>query len=218
MNHLFSTFKKFPDLQQAKELEQLLALNNIESRLIENKSNLDGSFASVLLNEYEIKIRPEDFDRADSLVEGLVAETLNEIDKDYYLLSFSDEELYDIIRKKDEWNEFDYLLARKLLTERGKKVDDELINNFKKQRLKELAKPEPHRHGWVISGYIFAFLGGFLGIVIGYLLWTSQKSLPNGTKVYSYSEYERMHGKTIFIIGLIIFPVALLMRILDKIA
>lgn len=101
------------------------------------------------------------------------------------------------------------------MTERGKNIDSDVLASLKKERLQILAKPEEPQKSWITVGYIFSILGGFLGIIIGYLLWTSKKTLPNGERIYSYNENDRKHGKTIFILGLIIFPLALLVKILS---
>lgn len=91
---------------------------------------------------------------------------INEIDKDYYLFEFTNEELYEILLKSDEWSAFDYTLTQKILSERGKPVDSGLLHSLKKERLKELAKPEDNQHSWIIGGYLFAILGVFLGLII----------------------------------------------------
>ncbi len=150
-------------------------------------------------------------------METQVENLINNVDDDYYLLSFTDDELYDILVKSDEWSEFDYSLSKKLLKERGKSVDDELLKSLKLKRIKELAKPEGNQKGWIIAGYIFAFLGGFLGLIIGYFLWTSKKTLPNGQKVFSYYPKDRRNGKYIFYISLIIFPISFLIKLFAKI-
>ena len=80
------------------------------------------------------------------------------------------------------------------------------------QRLEERAQPAENQKQWIIAGYIFACLGGLLGIIIGYYLWTSKKTLPNGQKVPSYTESDRKHGKYIFYIGLIVAPTALIIK------
>jgi len=67
---------------------------------------------------------------------------INEVEKDYYLLSFSDEELIDVIAKSDEWNKFDVELAQKILKEKGKEVTEQQITQIKQQRIEELSKPE----------------------------------------------------------------------------
>ncbi len=141
---------------------------------------------------------------------------INEVDRDYYLFEFTDEELYEILLKSDEWSAFDYSLAQQILTDRGKSIDKNLLNSLKNERLKDLAKPEGNQKPWIIGGYTFAILGGFLGLIIGYFLWTSKKTLPNGQKVYSYSVNDRKHGKYIFYISLIIAPTAMLLRVVGQ--
>ncbi|TDO98418.1 hypothetical protein [Flavobacterium sp. 245] len=216
MTENFIAFKNFPTRIQAKEIEILLNKNNIKTVLADNIAPVDITFSgSTLQNQYEIKIDPADFAKAEDILEKDTENLLNQVDKDYYLLSFSDEELYDVLLKSDEWNVFDYKLAQKLLKERGKNIDLDMLSSLKKERLKILAKPEENQKPWIIAGYIFSLLGGGIGIVIGYSLWTSKKTLPNGQRIYSYNDADRNHGKTIFILGSIIFPLALLIKILS---
>ncbi|MEO7978269.1 hypothetical protein [Flavobacterium sp.] len=217
MNKNYSVFRKYPTLAQVEELENLLNKNNIATEIADNIPPVDSSFSgSTLQNQYEIKIPLADFAKAEKILDEVAENLIDQVDKEHYLFSFTDEELYEILLKADEWNEFDYKLAQKILTERGKSIDTELLNALKKQRLDLLAQPEENQKPWIIAGYIFAILGGFLGILIGYSLWTSKKSLPNGQKVYSYSEKDRVQGKNIFYIGVIILPFYIIIRILTQ--
>ncbi|MWB94205.1 hypothetical protein GON26_07510 [Flavobacterium sp. GA093] len=215
MSETFSVFRKYPTLAQAKELKGLLQQHAIETILTDNIPPVDSSFSgSTLQNQYEVKIQFSDFEKAEKILDENAENLIEEVSKDHYLFEFSDEELYDILLKADEWNEFDYKLAQKILIKRGKPIDEDLIKALKKQRLESLAKPEENQKPWIIAGYIFALLGGFLGILIGYSLWTSKKSLPNGQSVYSYNEKDRNHGKNIFYIGLIILPFYIALKML----
>ena len=214
MNENLTVFRKFPTLIQAQELETLLNENNIKTVLADNIAPVDVTFSgNTLLNQYEIKIDSSDFEKAEAVLEKDAENILDNIDQDYYLLSFTDEELYEVLLKSDEWNIFDYKLAQKILINRGKTIDPEMLASFKKERLKILAKPEENQKPWIIAGYLFSILGGGIGIVIGYSLWTSKKTLPNGERIYSYNDLDREHGKMIFIIGLIIFPLVLIIKI-----
>ncbi|WP_350291259.1 hypothetical protein [uncultured Croceitalea sp.] len=208
-----SIFKKYPSLEQATEIKELLESNGIESILADNVPPVDVTFSgSTLEHQFEIRIKQSDFKEAEKILEKRAENLIDKVDNDYYLFDFSDEELYDILLKSDEWNEFDYTLAQKILKQKGKPVDKDLLNSLKKQRLEQLAKPEESQKAWIMAGYIFAMLGGLLGIIIGYFLWTAKKTLPNGQKVHTYSEKDRKQGKIIFIIAIIIFPTALILR------
>lgn len=218
MNDTFSVFRKYPIIEQAKELEMLLSENNIKVLLTDNIAPIDPSFSgSTLQNQFEIKIPVSDFEKAEKILQKDAEKLIDAVEKDYYLFSFSDDELYEILLKSDEWNEFDYSLAQKILTERGKSIDEDLLKALKKQRIELLSQPEENQRPWIITGYVLAFFGGFLGIVIGYLLWTSKKTLPDGQKVFSYNENDRKHGKSIFYIGLIIIPFYMAIKILAQI-
>lgn len=133
MTENFIAFKNFPTRIQAKEVEMLLNKNNIKTVLADNIAPVDITFSgSTLQNQYEIKIDPADFAKAQEILEKDTESLLNQVDKDYYLLSFSNEELYDVLLKSDEWNVFDYKLAQKLLTERGKNIDPDMLASLKK--------------------------------------------------------------------------------------
>lgn len=217
MNENYAIFRKFSTLEQATELKELLSNEGIESELADNVPSVDITFSgNTLQNQIEVRIKQIDFKKAEQILEKNAENLINEIHKDYYLFEFTDDELYEILIKSDEWNSFDYTLAQKILKERGKSVDDTLLNTLKKERLDDLARPEGNQEAWIIIGYVFAFIGGLLGLIVGYFLWTSTKTLPNGQKVYSYSSKDRKHGKYIFYIGLIIAPTALLLRLASQ--
>ncbi len=62
-------------------------------------------------------MRTSDFDRANRALEEYYQPILNDVDPDYYLLSFSDRELLDVVNQPDKWGHFDRALAKKLLLE-----------------------------------------------------------------------------------------------------
>lgn len=213
----YTTFKKFPDAAEAKHLQQFLIENGIECTFVNNSPRLDNSFSGgELLKEYEIQLKQSDFEKAHELLEQLAEDMMSNLDEDYYMYSFSNEELYDVVLKQDEWSEFDYVLARKLLAQRGKAIDDAEISKMRMQRLVELARPEKNHRGWIIAGYIAALAGGFFGIIIGYVIWSSKKTLPNGSAVHTYTKEDRSHGRIILIIGAIVLPFAFMFRLLSQ--
>lgn len=218
MSQNFIAFRNFPTLIQAQELETLLNKNNIKTLLADNIAPVDITFSgSTVQNQYEVKIETSDFKHADAILEKEAENLLDTIDKDYYLLSFTNEELYEVLLSSDEWSVFDYKLAQRILTNRGKTIDPEMLASLKKERLKILAKPEENQKPWIIAGYIFSLLGGGIGIIIGYSLWKSKKTLPNGERVYSYTTEDRKSGKRIFLISTIILPLSFILSLISNI-
>lgn len=215
MSTSFAVFKKYSSFELAKEVTTILQNKGIEVHFTDNLPRIDGNIMGTSYGiDYEIKIKPSDFEKAEKALSENAENLIHQIDKNHYIYSFSDDELYNIILKPDEWNEIDYLMAKKLLEDKGKSVDESMIHSIKKQRITDLAKPEESQKAWIYAGYLAAILGGFLGIVIGYVLMTSTKTLPNGEKVYSYSKEDRASGKTIFYLSLVFFPIYLILKIL----
>ncbi|MFP9100732.1 hypothetical protein ACLI09_16910 [Flavobacterium sp. RHBU_24] len=116
-------FKTYAFIEEAKALKALLETNEMPAEIVEVSSGLDSNFSGEFQKEYAIKIQHKDFERAQAYLEQIAEAQIANVPDGYYLLDFTDEELHDLVQKKDEWNEFDYLLAKKLLKERGKHVD-----------------------------------------------------------------------------------------------
>jgi hypothetical protein len=57
--------------------------------------------------------------------------------------------------------------------------------------------------GWLIAGYIFALLGGLIGIWIGSRLLFGKVKLTDGTIVKTYDESSRTQGTIILVLAII---------------
>lgn len=199
----YVTYRKFPDAAQAKGLQQFLISNGIECIFVDTSPQVGSSvMGGDMLKECEVQLKPEQFEAADKLLENYAANLFNNLPEDYYLLTFTDEELQDVVLKHDEWSEFDYMLARKLLAERGKQIDDSQIKAMRQERIADLAKPEKVHAGWIVAGYVFALLGGFFGVITGYVLYSAKKTLPDGSVVPTYAPSDRANGKIILLLSI----------------
>ncbi|MGH1518446.1 hypothetical protein [Chryseobacterium sp. JK1] len=209
-----STYRKFIYKDDALELIKVLEHHQIIYELEDNSSRLGASFGGdANTNEFELKIQQEDFEKVEHLEEELVRNDVNQIEDNYYLFDYSDEELIEIVMKKEEWSKFDYLLAQKILKNRGKEVNSDLLNIINKQRIQNLAAQEKSPKLLIVMGYFFALLGGFIGIFIGYHLMKYRKVLPNGEKMYGFSENDRQQGQNILIFSVISFIVWTALRL-----
>ena len=216
MNQPLLTFQRFNDIGLANEFAERLTQLGIYCEIDNQTVPFDVTYANnPLENDIRIKLHPEDFTKANTALDEYYKSQLDSIDKDYYLFSFTDNELEEIVRRPDEWNRLDYQLALKLLKDHGIEIKPEVIESYQQRRIAVLSQTENMSIWWVYIGYATAVLGGFLGMVIGFLLVYGKKTLPNGTSVYINSDKLRFHGKLILaistvclVIGYIISPLA----------
>lgn len=199
-------------------MQELLESIEIPAELGESTAPVDITFSNQKIDQiFEVRIAGSNFEKADELLKGLAEEFFSQIDPDYYLFDFSDEELREILTKPDEWGDLDQHLAVKLLKDRGQGVTQEQINGWRKERLEKLAKPDKDQKSWIFFGYIFAIAGGLIGLLIGYSMLKAKKVLPNGAEVHRYSEKDRKQAKTIFNVGLLVFIGTLLMIVINSV-
>lgn len=213
MADAFLTFQKFHDIEIAKEIAERLKQNGIEYYLEENPKFFDPSFANNKVDpDINLKLRAADFSKAHKALEDYYSNSFENIEQDYYLFDFTDEELVEIVSKPDEWGHFDYMLSQKILKDRGKEINPEIAELLKTQRIKDLAKPEATDNYWIYAGYFSAVFGGLFGIIIGWTLVYSKKTLPDGQRIYAHSEKDRNHGTRILLISCISLIIWVLIR------
>ncbi|CAN5306419.1 hypothetical protein BH10BAC4_BH10BAC4_04350 [soil metagenome] len=209
------TYKKFNDRESAEALGEILKTKGIEFEITEDRNNIGSVYGNRTFTQlFYVNIRPEFFSKADEAVLKVSDESVATVDQDHYLYSFTDEELFDIVTKPDEWNALDYQLSQKILKERGKDISTETVALLKAQRTKELARPEPRQPGLIAAGYIFALVGGIIGVFIGWHISTYKKVLPDGKQVFGFQQEDRKQGRIIWILGSIMFIISLAIRFL----
>lgn len=138
---------------------------------------------------------------------------IDELDSDYYLLSFTDSELYDVLVKEDEWAEHDVEHARKILKKRSFNINESKLKQEIDERMANFRKPDKNQTGLIIIGYIFAAFGGFLGLLFGYALYATKKELPGGERIHRYSESNRKSGLNILIISAITLSIGVILKL-----
>ena len=208
----YVTYQKFNDMGLANAMAHKLQESNIDYQLYDDSKYFDVSFANnSFAADITLKIKQDDFIKADKALENQYKEDLAEVDRDYYLFSFSDDELKEIITKPDEWGSFDYQLAQQILKEKGKAIDPKEVALLKFRRVNELAEPETIKEFWIVLGYLtsvvlgfFTVLGGFIGIFIGWGLFYLKKTLPDGEVVHFYNQKTRVQGKYLLIFSSVI--------------
>ncbi|HVS90505.1 MAG TPA: hypothetical protein VHE59_00635 [Mucilaginibacter sp.] len=185
--------------------------HGIEYQIQEETSGFDPSL--VMSNapmDYAVKIKSTDFEQVNQLLKESESVNVEDVEKDYYLFGFTDEELMDILIKADEWSPFDVGLARKILADRGKTISDKDIADINEKRIEELKVVKPLSTWLLFVSYVLAF--GLVGFPIGWYLATAKRTLPDGERIYSFTQRDRKHGLRILWIAAITFILGLLYR------
>lgn len=205
----YVTFRKFSDQAEALDLKEILTSEGIDTLVEEDSYDLDITFANnaLISKSYLVKMDRADFRRAESILFHHSEALLEGLPPDYYVYDFSDEELREIVENPDEWSTMDYVLAIRLLKEKGTDISTTQIEEIKAQKVKSLSEPAEMHPGMIVTGYVLSFLGGIFGLVVGAIL--QQKiTLPDGNTVPAYVKSNRVHG--INMIGISIGMVVLL--------
>ena len=209
----FIKYRSFNDKAIATELYQTLKQKDIDVVWEDTEGFFDASFAhNEFLNIYYVKLKQEDFRKADEILMQMAIDTKHEPIGDYYLLSFSNEELIDVLKKPDEWNEFDRYWARKILKEKGIEVSDMEVEQAKTERLTELTRPWSVDKLWIIC-VVCLWLAALLSIhiylaiavvFISAYISLSKKTLPDGLRVNAFSAGDRLVGKIVLVAGVLL--------------
>lgn len=225
MSQELLTFQKFKDAEVAKEVAEKLADGGIYYETESEEKFFDPSFSvNSVKNNIALKLRPSDFIKANKILDDYYKSQINLVGSDYYLFDFTNEELQEILTKPDEWGHMDYQLAQVILKDRGKEINEVELASLKEERKQELSKPEKSQHWLVITGYFIAasspfwnelvrFAGFFLAIIIGSILSSAKKTLPDGETVFMYAPTDRRQGKIIIIVAIILAIGFLIFRV-----
>ncbi|HTE24207.1 hypothetical protein [Flavitalea sp.] len=202
MSDHFVVFQKFTHQAQAEEIVELFRSAGIDYQLEGTKAPFDPTFTFTSYEpEVELKIKQKDFQRAGNLLDSHYQQMISDVPSDYYLNNFSDVELQDLIQKKDEWGQFDYVFAKHLLGERGSAITSEAENEITSQRLLELKKPAELSTYWIVIGYVLAVIGSLIGFFMALTILVFRKTLPDGELIFGYDKYSRNHAMAMMIIS-----------------
>ena len=197
-------FRSFYSEEEAIFLLEFFKEKGINCSIVKHRPIADKVYVGINYDrEFHVKIRGSEFNGANEILDSQIAQNLSQIGPDYYLYSFSNEELLEIIEKPDEWNNQDIVISKKILQDRGFSISEAEITEKKLKRIKELEQPDKEGRLFIILGYFFSFFFGFFGVFFGLLIMNLTKTLPDGRKVFVYEKKTRGHGKNILIIGLI---------------
>lgn len=205
-------FKTYPNVDSAKEAAAILEENGIELDVREEARVLDSNYiGQQFSNPWLLYLHGEDFDRANQILEDHIVVRLEDVDPGYLLLSFSDEELIDVMEKKDEWGMYNYKLAEMLLRQKDRPIPEVQIAIRQAENLKVKEQPVASGNMFLILGYlsvlggiftlfvpartpVLTLMQGLLGLFIGWLLSHHKRTLSNGKRSYYFNNSTRLQG------------------------
>ena len=194
----FLTFRTFSDQQFAKEFTLLLSEHQIEHVLESSGSNNPLLTAAADNEQFYVKIQGVDFNKAHQALREFYARQVEQVESDYYLFSFTQEELLDLIQHPNDWSDFDYALATKLLKEQGiQEIENTVVLPEEIPQNKRPSFTEED----LMRGIVTSLFGGFMGAWKGWTVLTDTIILPNGEEEHAYSEPDRKRGGTLFAVG-----------------
>ncbi|PUZ28883.1 hypothetical protein DCC81_05230 [Chitinophaga parva] len=227
--HPYRTFRRFESESEAATFVQFLMANGIPATMETVPPILDRTLVGEAPGaRVEVKVQGYQFMAAQRLLRNSVQITLDDIEPDYYLFSFSDKELLDIVHRPDEWGEYDQALAVALLREHGIAITEEQVEAAEEARIAELARPRPLTNTTLAgiycvgaAGFLISFLGFYqllhgltpIALFAGLMMATpaasgiaflkGRRTLPDGSSAYMFDERTRRHGRIMIIASVV---------------
>ena len=114
-----SSFKEYQSFISADAGQPLIELLFKHGVVFETGYDKPVYDAKMAFNETEtrfvVRLHPEDFDRARALEDEASEALVADADPGHYLFGFSDDELFEVVMKRDEWSSYDVALAGRIL-------------------------------------------------------------------------------------------------------
>lgn len=228
----FIVYQSFEDQESAYRTAATLESRDIPLIVEKVSQLLDSNIIGVMnTSPYVIKLRAIDFDKANDIIRANTIINLDEVDKDYMLLSFTNEELIDVAAKEDEWGIYNAKLATALLMQRQVAEPRAAIEAIKTRHQQEIAKPTSAAIGLLTLGYVSALTGttiiasqydatipfvvfpGIFGLIAGGILVTTKKTLPDGNQIHYFDNKSRNHGLVIVGLSILVFVVRFIIQL-----
>ena len=190
------------------EIKSVLEAARVPYRIGSTATNFDiTTIGSGSDPEVIISVRRDDFPAARAAMEVEFLKV--DLPSDHYLLTFSDEELAEILGKPSEWSPFDVAHARKLAEAR--EIDPEDIKRQSEERVERLRRGKPASGTLLFFGWLFTVLGGLIGIGIAWSICSMKEKTPEG-EFFTYDERSREIGKPMLLLACVMTGFAVLFR------
>lgn len=210
----FITLYSYSNHEDATDAILVLKKHGINYEIDDSTPSLDPFFAyNTAAYSIHLKVREEDAARSLELISSSLAENVSkeirEVTSESLMEKYSNEELKEVIRKKDEWDADDMARAERILKVRGITITQEEKEHLWQQRLQETRQPQKGSTGWIILGFAVALMGGLFGLAIGASYLFLKKNDMHGYKHYMFDRTTRMWGLAMVLTGIAVLAITL---------
>ena len=210
MNSELIELSRSQDSETIEEVKSVLDEAKIQYSTGYNSKNFDitiiqgGESPEIIL-----KVRRSEFDKARIALEQEYLKV--DLPSDHYLLTFTNEELAEVLGKPSEWSPFDVAHARSLAEKKGVQSVDIVAKSG--ERLEKLKEGKRASTTLLFFGWLFAIAGGLIGVLIAWSVCTMKEQTPEG-EFFTYDEDSRKIARPMLRAGLVVLTVGIVFRIL----
>lgn len=207
------------DQHDVMEKAALLNSAGIPFCIIENRTTgSEVTFTKLPTDSFELKVP---FDQQESVIRLLnenydlfpVKENIL-LHEFKHLLKYSNEDLKEVISKKDQWSDEAIESAILILESRGIHINQEDRFRLWMLRNELLSKAEKLPTRWLVIGFLLSLSGGIVGILFGLGLYKMKKRDLFGKDFYAYQPPSRKAGLLMIVAGLIVWILILIYQLL----
>ena len=214
-------FRDFVSKEQALEFSEILNSSEIPNSVEIPQTLADEIFVGTgALPKAIIKLLPEDFTRANEILEQRLETVTAEELTDHYLNQMSSEELNGLFAEPDKWSAEDLKVAEVILKGRGDDISEEEIKQKREERFAEIRKGRKGSRWWMLFYFLSIFLTIWVhiaffiaGVGMGYYYAYGTSVDPDGNKYFVFEPQTRFYGKLLLWSGLLLFFIQLLIII-----
>ncbi|MCE7996582.1 MAG: hypothetical protein HEP71_31725 [Roseivirga sp.] len=191
------TFKTYADQEVALSELTYLRQNGIEANLAQSHDN------GILT--FQLEVAEKDLETSQLLLKREDLSTTNEDSN--FMADYNDQELKDIIINQVDYGQAMVDNARAVLLERNPQIDFSEIEQTREMefanRLSKQQQGLRARTSGIVAAYIFALMGGIIGLGAGWFIQTGKTLAVDGNKYYTYDQHSRKHGERIKWLGIV---------------
>ena len=205
----FEFYRDFINTDEAKDFVKILEENRIAYSLEGAETIIDSAIVgNGIIPKAIIKIAPADFKIINAVLKENIDALPAEIINAHYLNQLDNEELEEIFYHQEGWTIEDIYTAKKILSNRGIKINKEKIESLRNQSLNETRKGKTATWLWItlyslgiVFGFFISIFLAIAGLGMAYYYAFGKSTDADGNGHYVYDESTRKIGTVMFFGG-----------------